>query len=215
MKEKILARFKAKYPAVNLSTKRLDALSARLESKITDESEIDAQLDAINDFTPFDEIAKSDDTIISLKAKLKTAGKPAPKDVDDTTDQPQDVPKPDDMPAWAKTLLNEVQTLKKDKAQQTIQEKLKGNDKLKGIPQQFYKGRPLPEKDEDIETFVNEVESDFTAFKEAFSGVQQDHINQAFAGSSKPAASAGGGTGKADPAIAAYAAKKAQAAQIK
>jgi len=64
LKEKIALRLKAKAAGVNLSKTRIDAIVARAEKGLTDESDdtaIDANLDAINELTPFKEIASLDD----------------------------------------------------------------------------------------------------------------------------------------------------------
>ena len=57
LKSQILIRFKTKFPAVNLSNTRLNAIADKLDAKITDENQIDERLDAINEITPFDEMA--------------------------------------------------------------------------------------------------------------------------------------------------------------
>jgi hypothetical protein len=64
LKIKIAARLKAKAAGVNLSQKRIDAIVARAEKGLTDESDdaaIDANLTAIDELTPFKEIAALDD----------------------------------------------------------------------------------------------------------------------------------------------------------
>ena len=64
LKEKIALRLKAKAAGVNLSKTRIDAIVARAEKGLTDESDdtqIDANLDVINEITPFKEIASLDD----------------------------------------------------------------------------------------------------------------------------------------------------------
>lgn len=204
-KDQIIARFRALFPDVKLSNKRLNALAVKLEAKdLQDEAAIDAQLHAANEILPFEEIAASDDTIANLNHKLKTVGKTAPKEGDDP--QPQPEPKPDDMPKWAKDLLGEIQTLKAEKQQQTIAQKLTAHEKLKGIDPKLYAKWQMPTKEDEIDAFADEV-------AETYAGFAQQQTNAAFSSASKPAASAGSGTGKADPAIAAYAAKKAQSAQ--
>lgn len=65
LKIKIAARLKAKAAGVNLSQKRVELIVARAEKGgLTDESDdtaIDAQLDIINELTPFTELASLDD----------------------------------------------------------------------------------------------------------------------------------------------------------
>lgn len=194
MKEKIIAQLKALFPGVRLSEARLNAIAVKLSSKITDETLIDERLRELDELHPFAEIAKYDDWQATRKAKQAAQQQNKGSESQNADSSNAQQQQADDMPAWAKTLLTEVQTLKKEKAQSSIKEKLAANDKLKNIPQQFYKGRPLPEKDEDIETFVSEVEADFSAVKQHLTGVQQEETNAAFSAASKPAASAGTGT---------------------
>jgi hypothetical protein len=82
MKEKIIARLKALLQTLgvkNLSNTRIDAIAAKLESKITDEAEIDGRLNDLNEVYPFADIAKQDDQIRTFQQKPK----PVPVKTDD------------------------------------------------------------------------------------------------------------------------------------
>jgi hypothetical protein len=217
MKDKIIANFKAKFPAVTLSTKRMDEISDRLSKKITNEDEIDAKLDEMNELLPFADIQKSDDKIRDLNSKLKTAT--ATKDTDPTTQSGSTTTQggkdtPDDTPAWAKRLIESNQqlsqklaALEKEKTLSNMQSKLATHEKLKGISPVFYKGRALPEKEEDLEAFVDGIKTDFDAFK-------QESNNDVLTNGTKPAGGTSNQTGKVSPMFAeVMAAKKAEAAQ--
>jgi hypothetical protein len=205
MREKILARLKAKYSGVNLSKTRLDAIADKLAAKITDENEIDAKLDELNDIMSFAEIAKQDDRLRTLENKSKEKPPPPkPGSSDENEDTPEKKGNGDDTPAWAKTLMAEVQGLKKEKAETTIRGKLA--EKLKDkVPEKFWSKRMIPEKDEDIETFVADAEKDWTELK-------QDKNNEGLGGSSAPPASGGGSNATAkqvEEDIKAWAVKEA------
>jgi hypothetical protein len=168
MREKIISQLRAKYPGVNLSKKRMDAIADRLTPKIKDESEIDAKLDELNEILPFADIAKDDDRLRTLEEKSK---KPAQQqqqtektDTDPETKK-EDSKKEDEMPSWAKELVTEVKSLRQEKVQATMQQKLAAHEKLKGIPSIFYKGRPLPEKEEELDAFVETIAADYATFK--------------------------------------------------
>lgn len=176
MKEKIIAAIKAKFPAINLSKKRLNLIAAIIEKKvIDDEAKIDAQLDEFNFFNPIAELAKQDDTIRNLEGKLKP--EQPPKDKDDKTekdDKTKAPDLPDDTPGYVKTMLESftkgfeklstaVDSLQKEKAQTSILEKVK-TGKLKDVPVEFWGDRKLPEKEEEIEAFETKVETDYTQF---------------------------------------------------
>lgn len=101
--EVIKARLKVLFPKANLSTKRLDELSARLATKPADDADetaIDGVINSANDFYSFEEIAREDDIKRTLEQKAKPEPTPA-----DPTPQPTPTPEPDNTPEWAKALL--------------------------------------------------------------------------------------------------------------
>jgi hypothetical protein len=166
MKEKILAAIKAKFPAINLSKKRLEAIAAKIEEKvIDDESKIDAALTTYNEYNPLAEIASTDDKIRTAEKKAKesqSAAKDDPKDKKDepvvTTESVSDDP----VMAMLKEMRNELQTLKAEKAQSTI--KSKAAEALKDVPEKFWNKRALPSKDDELEAFVADVTADYQEF---------------------------------------------------
>lgn len=75
--ELIKARLRALFPKANLSTKRLDEISARLAKKPEDDADETAIDEVITDYDEngamtFEEIAKADDKIRTLEAGKKT-----------------------------------------------------------------------------------------------------------------------------------------------
>lgn len=164
MKEKIIAAIKAKYPAINLSKARLNAIAAKIESKvIDDETKIDAALDTYNDFNPLVDIAKQDDAIRNLEAKAK--GQQPPKE--EKKDEPPTVP--DDTPAWAKSLIESNKTLSEkvaafegEKKVSTIKSNIAA--KLKEVPSNYWENWQIPDKDEDVEGFIEKVNTNYSAF---------------------------------------------------
>ena len=167
MKEKIIAAIKAKFPTVNLSKKRLEAIAAKIESKvIDDETKIDAAIVAYDDYNPLVDIAKQDDTIRTLEAKAKAT--PPKKD-----DAPTPTPAPvitDDTPEWAKAMIEQNKTLaaglaalQGEKLATTMRQK--ATEKLKDIPASYWGKRVIPEKEEEMEAFVADVQADYAAFK--------------------------------------------------
>jgi len=152
MKEKLIAAIKAKHPALNLRTKRLDDLSAKLEAKIKDESEIETILETYSDYII--DMAKADDRVYAAEAKLKALKTP-PKE-EEKIETGADAPPVDDTPAWAKTLMTEIKQLKADKAQTTIQSQLK--EKLKDAnPLVNWADWKQPETDEEVTPFIEKV----------------------------------------------------------
>lgn len=184
MLETFKARLKAKILTLgvnNLTTQRLDTIAARLHKKfpdLTEEKDHDTQIDLLHELTPLDELAKQDDRIRTLEAKTKgnegqqnnnqqsqqqssgTEGNQQQQNKDDKAQTG------DETAVLLKTLLQEVQTLKKEKTHETITGKISAHDKLKGIPADFWNKRVIPEKEEDIENFVADVETGWTAVKQ-------------------------------------------------
>lgn len=185
MKEKILAAIKAKFPKVNLSKARLNAIAAKIETKvIDDETKIDAAIDEYNDFNPLADIAKNDDKIRNLEAKVVTPA-PAKKEENQV---PAEIEVPDDVPPYMKAIIEQNKKISEQLA--AIQgEKAKGTVRteaeklLKDIPVSYWGKRAIPEKAEDMEAFVEDVTNDYTAFK-------QELTNQGLSIIPKP----GGGT---------------------
>jgi dsRNA-specific ribonuclease len=204
MREKILSRLKAKYSGVNLSKARMDAIADKLAAKITDENEIDAKLDELNDLMSFADIARQDDRVRTLEARVKPKPADKPLEADDEDDdqggkKPVTKKQNDETPAWAKTLMDEVKSLKTEKVQSTMKTRLA--EKLKDkVPATFYSKMTLPEKEEDFDQFVTQVES-------GWNEVKQGLINEGLMTVEKPAGGNGEvkASGKEDAEIKAWA----------
>lgn len=207
------ARLKAKYPKANLSTKRIDAIADRLHKKfpdLTEEADHDEKLD---DYYPEEDVmqmAKQDDTIRTLKAKSKDATDASDSGKKQEQSQDDQQQASDEPPAWAKSLIGEIQSLKAEKLQSVISQKIQANEKLKEIPASYYSKRKMPEKEEEIEAFADEVAADYTAFT-------QELTDRGLASAVKPPIGNGtpAGKEKVSPEMAAYLAEKKQTVETK
>lgn len=209
------ARLKAKAKAlgVNLSQKRIDAFADRLHKKnpdITDEADHDARIEELHELQPLDEVAKADDYARTLETKAKAQSQKKQDDDPPSNDDPKD---DDQVPKWAQKLMSEIDGLKKSQTTTSIREKLVAKLKDKEgkdlVPATFYKGRTLPEKEEYLDSFVEELRADWDSFR-------QEQINAGFMSETAPR---GGGalsgpapTGKEDAEITAWAEKSKPAA---
>lgn len=163
------ARLKAKTTAagVNLSKDRIAAIADRLHKKfpdLTEEADHDQKLDDYNDLQPFDETAKQDDRLRTLEAKTKEPIKQEPP--------PTDPPKTDPPPAKTDAeklaalelqfgqLSETVKNYQVKDARQKLNESFQAKLAAKKIPAAFAK-RFSVEKEEDIETVLEEAEADF------------------------------------------------------
>lgn len=199
MREKIIAQLRKMFPGVNLSAARLNAIADKLAAKITDETEIEVKLNDLNDIMPFADIAKEDDRVRTLEAKVRDI---KPADPAKPQDPAPDPAKPDEAAALLKALIQKVDSLQADKVAGGMRATLKA--KLKDVPESYYAKRALPEKEEELEAFIEEVNNDYSAFK-------QDLVTQGLMSSTPPAGGSGGGNaeaGKKD--IEAWAASKGE-----
>src|SRR5205085_1187021 len=113
------------------SKTRMDAIADKLSAKITDENQIEAKLDELNDIMPFADIAKQDDRLRTLESKSKDKAEEKKEEHkgEEKKEEKSDDQKTDETPAWAKKLFEEVEALKTEKRQTSINQKLQ--DKFK------------------------------------------------------------------------------------
>ena len=196
LKAKIIAQFKTKYPTVALSNERLDAIADRLDSKITEETEIDAKLDELNEIFPFADIAKDDDRLRNAEAKAKkkpeTKAKTKTPIKKEEEEEEEETPPADDTPAWAKALLAKVENLEKAKVttsrKETLLSKIKDADeKYKSKVLRDFERMKI-ENEEEFTTVLTDVENDFKEYSEL--------VHNAKFGKDKPFGGVGGSNGK-------------------
>lgn len=169
---KIAGRLKALFPKANLSTKRIDVITDKLESKVSDDAD-DAAIDEIvnqaNDFMDFEAIAKEDDRVRTLEANQKKG--------EEGGDPPKDDPKPeppkDDTPEWAKALLSKVDALEKGKITEskanTVADLFSKSEILKGLPENQKQSwlKRVNLESEDLAAEVAGLETEYTELKQS------------------------------------------------
>jgi hypothetical protein len=188
MKDAIIAAIKAKYPTINLSKSRLNALATRIEGKVAgDEAKIDETIATYEDYIT--DIAKADDAIRTLEAKAKE--KPEPKK-EDPDPKPEETPK-DDIAAMLRSLTEKVTALTTEKQQTTIKSKVA--EKLKEVPPIVWSKRAFPDKEEDIDAFVTEVTGEYAEYEKSSNNTQLG-----FLGKPKSGGGSGGSEKKASQA---------------
>lgn len=134
-RQRIAGRLKHLFPKANLSQKRLDAIAAKLDSKLQDDADdaaVDDVINQANDYMDFEALAKEDDRIRTLEANQKKSGGEEPEPGTDPT------PK-DDTPEWAKALLNKVEALEKGEITKskasTVADLFSKSEVLKRLPE--------------------------------------------------------------------------------
>jgi hypothetical protein len=201
------AAIKAKFPKLNLTKKRLDLIGDKLEPKVTTELTLDALIDSFNDLQPIEDLAKLDDQVSTAAQKLKEARitpKPAPKTEENSDDDDKDDGDiPGDAPAYVKALMasnkklmttvtslsGEVTGLKTEKTANTIKSSVAA--KLKDVPAIIWSRWAMPSKEEDIDAFVTDVNTEFAKYEKEQTEKGLTVVGRPPSGSG--AAAAGGG----------------------
>lgn len=193
LKKEIIALLKTKFPGVQLSAARVEAIATKIDAKITTADEIEAKLDEANELFPFADIAKQDDRIRSLEEEAKKK-KPA----DEKGDNPKkEEPKEDETPTekmlrealnGIKSLTSEVASIKGEKVTNTRRatylESLKGTSKEYQEREMKKFDRMKFETDEEFNEFLTEA-------KELHADAIQDDALDGV-GNDKPLASSSG-----------------------
>lgn len=175
MYEKILAAIRTKYANLGLSNEILEGLARQLAGFVKEETEIDTAVSGAEATLK---------TIQSFGDKRATAeAERVKKELEKKPEGKKEDPKPDDMPSWAKTVLEKVGTLESslnnfnaDRQSQTLTQKLTGILTEKNIPESFSKialaGRQFKDEAE-VTALAELVTTQFEAFK-------QDSVNTGF-----------------------------------
>jgi hypothetical protein len=202
-KEKILAQLAEKFPGV--SKRFLGFLAEKLSAEITEESQIEGAISKLETSPiPISDLAtqfqkEGDERVEAAKKKWTNN----PPKTDKTTTPTDDTPPADEPPKWAKDMMQELQTLKTEKAQATIKGRIEQHEKLKGIPPVFYNKRALPESEEAVEGFVADAAADWSAF-------EQQQANEKGKKQSPIVTGGGGDAGQPSEAMKAHLEKRKQ-----
>jgi len=173
--KQIKARLKVLYPGVNLSNKRIEAIAAKIDAKVTEEDEIDDALSTYDEYNPFAEMAKDDDRErLRLKKEPETAKTPEQIAAEKEAQGNDPVVDPE-MPAWAKALVTSTQALAKglesiqgekvtNTRKQQYEKALEGtSDAFKAKALKDF-GKMKFDTDEEFTEFLTEAETDAADF---------------------------------------------------
>lgn len=214
-RDQILAQLRAKFPGA--SAKFLGRIADKIAKKVTEESQIEGAITELeNADVPLSELiqefqAEGDRRVTEAQREWKKKNPGQQQQQESNNPEKKEPPTGDEPPAWAKSLIEEVKTLRAEKTQTSM--KAKAAEKLKDVPADYYSEWALPEKEEDLDGFVEKVQTKYTAFKQSLA-------NEGFSQTSKPASGAAGGTGgaasdKVDPDVLVFAKKQNEKATSK
>ena len=179
--EKILQALKTKYAHLGLEESILKAIATRLAAAVKDDTEIENAVKGVEEEVKLlqsvsdkgrTSLSKAEEARKKLEKELEEArAKSNPNPQNPPT--PSTEPKPDEMPAWAKGLLEAVtnqgkaiQAFQEEKQQQTAKERFLNQLKTQGVSEPFYKhhlGRTFKD-DTEMDAFVSELKADEQAF---------------------------------------------------
>nr|DAT59420.1 MAG TPA: hypothetical protein [Caudoviricetes sp.] len=164
MKEKILVALKTKYKTFGFGDKAFDGVADYLSKTVTEESQLETAISGVEGLlkafqgdidTVRNEKSGLQKQLDELKAKT---GNPNP------TQKPED--KKDDVPAWAKALIDsnkdlsdKLARLETEKSQATRQEQILAKAKEYGIPETLAKRYSIPE-DADLDTYFKDAKQE-------------------------------------------------------
>lgn len=161
MYQKIFAKLAELHPGLHKGF--LGFIAKQLEAKITEENQIEGAIAELDKQIPIkqaaEEFQKEGDRRVTDAKKVWELNPPKKPDPDPV----KKVDPPDDTPAWAKALIAEVGELRKEKILGTM--KQRAAEKLKDIPEFIWAKRLIPEKEEDLPGFIDDVTNDWNGFK--------------------------------------------------
>nr|DAU48757.1 MAG TPA: hypothetical protein [Caudoviricetes sp.] len=179
--EKILQSLKTKYAHLGLEESVLKAIATRLATAVKEESEIENAVKGVEDEVKLlqsvadkgrTSLTKAEEARKKLEKELEEMrAKSNPNPQNPPT--PPTEPKPDEVPVWAKSLVEVVNkqnetiaALQAEKQQQIAKERFLNQLKTQGVSETFYKhhlGRTFKD-DEEMNAFVSELKADEQAF---------------------------------------------------
>ena len=181
MVDKLLQSLKTKYAHLGLKESVLKVIATRLATTVKDDTEIENTVKSVEEEVKLlQSVADEGRTSLS---KAEEARKKLEKELEEmrakSNQNPQNPPtpstepKPDEMPEWAKGLLESLKkqnetiaAFQAEKQQQSAKERFLNQLKTQGVSETFYKhhlGRTFKD-DEEMNAFVSELKTDEQAF---------------------------------------------------
>lgn len=202
MVDKLLQSLKTKYAHLGLEENILKAIATRLANAVKEESEIENAVKGVEEEVKLlqsvadkgrTSLTKAEEARKKLEKELEEErAKSNPKPQNPPT--PPKEPKPDEMPEWAKSLVEAVKkqnetiaAFQEEKQQQSAKERFINQLKTQGVSEPFYKhhlGRTFKD-DEEMNAFVNELKADEQAFLQAQTNTQLSSLSGSVLGGGK------------------------------
>jgi hypothetical protein len=195
MKEKILAELKKEFSGQSL--RLLGLIADKLSKTVTEESAIEGAIAELEKSPiPISDLGKilqqeGDARVTDAKKKWDlehpAKGKTDNEEEEEEEEEEETTPvkkkteakrSSGRMPKWAEGLVAEVKALRTEKVQSSIRDKVK-TQLGKDVPERFWSKWALPEKEEDVDAFVEEIKNEHTA-------IEQERVNKNLDGNTPP-----------------------------
>ena len=204
MVDKLLQSLKTKYAHLGLEESVLKAIATRLVNAVKEESEIENAVKGVEEEVKLlqsvadkgrTSLSKAEEARKKLEKELEEArAKSNPNPNPQNPPTPSTEPKPDEIPLWAKNLVEAVNkqnetiaAFQAEKQQQSAKERFLNQLKTQGVSETFYKhhlGRTFKD-DAEMEAFVNELKADEQAFLQAQTNTQLSSLSGSALGAGK------------------------------
>lgn len=204
MVDKFLQSLKTKYAHLGLEESVLKAIATRLATAVKGESEIENAVKGVEEEVKLlqsvadkgrTSLTKAEEARKKLEKELEEArAKSNPNPNPQNPPTPSTEPKPDEIPLWAKNLVEAVNkqnetiaAFQAEKQQQSAKERFLNQLKTQGVSETFYKhhlGRTFKD-DAEMEAFVNELKADEQAFLQAQTNTQLSSLSGSALGAGK------------------------------
>ena len=202
MVDKLLQSLKTKYAHLGLEESVLKAIATRLANAVKEESEIENAVKGVEEEVKLlqsvadkgrTSLTKAEEARKKLEKELEEErAKSNPKPQNPPT--PPKEPKPDEMPEWAKSLVEVVNkqnetivAFQAEKQQQSAKERFLNQLKTQGVSEPFYKhhlGRTFKD-DEEMDAFVSELKADEQAFLQTQANAGLSYLSGSVLGAGK------------------------------
>ena len=202
MVDKLLQSLKTKYAHLGLEESVLKAIATRLVNAVKEESEIENAVKGVEDEVKLlqsvadkgrTSLSKAEEARKKLEKELEEARAKSNQNPQNPPTPPTD-PKPDEVPAWAKSLVEAVNkqnetiaAFQAEKQQQSAKERFLNQLKTQGVSETFYK-RHLErtfKDDEEMNAFVNELKADEQAFLQTQANAGLSYLSGSVLGGGK------------------------------
>ena len=166
----VLQKLNDKFRGKSVSKTFKATLAKKWAEKIESDEEIEEYINDREDII-LEAMRDKDAAVTAATAKAKDDAVSVIKGEPAKQDDPPSTEPVEGMPDWFKpfatqfgTLAQTVTGLQKDKAHQTISQRLQSDERTKDIPPNFYKRWSIPENDADFETFAEELKAEYQPF---------------------------------------------------